>query len=162
MQGVAETKNITPQSAQVAYDLALGLELQDIADHLGMPLDRVQKIARGNLVQKKVKELTKELEDRMLDEQAKDPVRQFLAKKGMAFAKTIVQEATNDGEGASPVTRLKAAELGLKFGGRDFGNKDGRNMAAVQINISMEKAAKATQIETNFRNLTDVPDYVDG
>lgn len=160
MNGVAETKNIEPIGALVAYDLALGLSLGDIALHHNLTVENVQKIARGNLVQKKVREFQASLEERILDEQAKDPVRAFLAGKGMTFAKTLVSEATNCEEGSNASTRLKAAELGLKFGGRDFGSANGRGPAAVQINISLEKHERASRILQT--DLTNIPDYVDG
>jgi hypothetical protein len=155
--GSPNTDNIKPLAQLVAYEIALGLTYEEIAESRSIPLDHVLKLSRGNLVKKRVKEFQIELKDRLLEEKAHDPVVQFLHKKGMTFAKTIVEEAENRDEGATPATRLKAAQLGLQFGGRT--NSETNNAPTVVVNISQNKLKKASEIQEEV--LKAVPDYVD-
>lgn len=160
-QGVPDTKNITPIGKLVAWDIAIGLTPEEAAIHLNLTKDEAVKIVRGHLVQKQIREFQDELQERLLEQQAGDPVRQFLHGKGMVFAETIVAEAQAEDteEGTSTAaSRLKAAELGLKYSGRTAVVEN--KAPQMIINITADKMKRAEDIREEVLN--NVPDYVDG
>lgn len=159
-KGVPDVRNITPIGSLVAYDIALGLSYGDIAVHHKLTLDEVHKIARGNLVQKKVREFTAEIGERVLGEVSADPVRNFLAGKGMVAAEVLVREVENTESetGASATTRINAAKEVLALGGRTA-QKEVKAPQMI-INITADKVNRAAEIQEEV--LKNVPDFVDG
>ena len=160
MSGVIDTKNISPIGNLIAYDMALGLDYGDIATNHSLTLDQVAKMARGNLVQKKVREHMAALEARMLEDTAENPVRRFLHSKGLVAGRRLVDEMDNEDPelGASASTRIKAAEAVLKLGGHT--PKEESSAVSMVINISAGKAEMAGKIAKEV--IEHAPDYVDG
>lgn len=160
--GTHNTDNIKPIGSLIAYDIALGLDEEDIAAHHGLSREEVQKISRGNLVKKKVREYAKEIEERLVQDTVDNPVRKFLHSKGLVACKRIVEELDNDVPemGGSATTRLRAAELVLKYGGHAPQESGAAAGAVINITISQDKANMAERIAKEV--IEHAPDYVDG
>lgn len=153
--------NLTPIASMVARDLALGLDYDDISTHTGLSLENIAKIARGNLVKRRVRELGEEIDTQLVQEAAESPVRQYLAGKGLAAAQLLHSEMNNynkEEEGATAATRLKAAEKVLELGGHSSPAQDAGSGAVIMI--STEKVEIGKQIREKV--IKDVPDFVDG
>jgi hypothetical protein len=127
----------------------------------GLTVENVAKIARGNLVQKRVREVTKELDARVIEEAAADPTMLFIRNKSMKAAARLAHEVDNmdrEDEGATASTRLKAAETLLSIGG--YRAKEEDRSGGVVIMISGDKINLGRDIIE--KNVTTMPDFVDG
>lgn len=151
-------------ASTVARYLALGLDYEDISVATGLPVDNVAKVARGNLVKRRTRELQKEIDERVVEDAAADPVALYLKGKSMVAAKTLVSEAENydkEDQGATASTRISASKEILNLAG--YKGQSEEQGAGTVIQISAEKVDIAQQIIQNKeQKIQDMPDFVDG
>lgn len=154
---------LEPVAAGVARLLALGLDYETIASQFSLPIETIAKVARGNLVKRRVKEIGKELDEQLVKDAGDNPVRQKLAAMGLKAADRLLTEMDNEDmeAGANASTRLKAAEKVLELGGHK--QQSGNTGAQAIIMISADKVNLGKTIINNINNTEKVmPDFVDG
>jgi hypothetical protein len=124
-------------------------------------MESVAKIARGNLVKKRVQELTVAMDKQFIEDAAENPVLAFAKGKGLATIQQVAVEVENQDKeegGATASTRLQAAKLMLEVGGNLHKEKE-----ATQMPIIMISADKVNLGRTIINNHVEAqPDYVDG
>jgi hypothetical protein len=155
------SEKLLPIGAGVARSLALGLDLEDIAVQYSLPMEQISKIARGNLVKKRVQELTVAMDKQFLEDAAENPVIAFAKGKGLATIQQVAVEVENQDKeegGATASTRLQAAKLMLEVGGNL--SKEKETSAQPIIMISADKVNLGRTIINNI--VESCPDYVDG
>jgi len=145
----------------VARDVALGCSIEEIAALRNLPSEEVRKVTRGGTFLKAVSEIQKEMDLRVIEEEAEDPIRRKLKVGAMRAANRLVEEIENTDrvEGASSTTRIKAATTVLEMSG--YGKQENTSPLAV-IMLSpgkLEAVRGTTPIEIVLK---DVPDMVDG
>lgn len=155
------SEKLLPIGAGVARSLALGLDLEDIATQYSLPVDQIAKVARGNLVKKRVREIQQELDQQFIVDASENPVLQYAKGKGLkAIQRAAIEVDNTDKEdgGATASTRLQAAKLVLEVGGNLVKEKE--QSAGAVIMISADKVNLGRTIINN--HVEAQPDYVDG
>lgn len=154
-------EKLPPIGAGIARSLALGLSLEDISIQYDTPLEIVTKIARGNLVKKRVREISSEIDNQFIKDAGESPVLLYAKQRGLAAIKRVDSEMDNwdkeDG-GATASTRLAASKLMLEVGG-NLTKRDDKGVSAV-IMISADKVNLGKTIIN--QHVEAMPDYVDG
>lgn len=148
-------------ASTVARYLALGLDYEDIAVQTGLPIDSISKVARGNLVKKRVKEISKDIDERVIEDAAADPVTLFLKGKSMKAAATLVAESENyDKEegGATASTRISASKEVLALAGYKAQEASAGPSAVIMISADKVELGQAIIKKTS----EVMPDFVDG
>jgi uncharacterized protein YdbL (DUF1318 family) len=154
-------EKLDPIAAMTARSLALGLDYEDIAVQTGLSVEDIAKVARGNLVKKRMREIQKEIDQQLVEDAAASPVVQYLKGKSMRMAETLVAEAENynrEEQGATASTRIKAATEVLGLAG--FQKQEEKKTQNAVIMISAEKVELGRDIIEN--NIKTMPDFVDG
>lgn len=154
-------EKLEPIASTVARLLSLGLDYEDVATSTGLPIDSVAKVARGNLVKKRIRELTKELDERVIDDAATDPTTLFLRNKSMKAAETLAYEAENydkEEQGATSSTRISASKEILALAG--YKAQEEKSSGGNVIMISADKVNLGRDIIE--KTSTVMPDFVDG
>lgn len=152
---------LNPIASMVARSLALGLDYEDIAVQTGLSVDNIAKVARGNLVKKRMRELQKEIDQQLVEDAAASPVVQFLKGKSMKAAETLSHEAENfdkEEQGATASTRIKAATEILTLAG--YKQQEEKSSVGAVIMISADKVNLGRDIIEKTSEV--MPDFVDG
>lgn len=105
-------QDLNTKHRAVARYLALGVRLEDICAMYSLNLSSWRQIVTSPLFKHEVERVSSELEDRILEDAAKDPVMAQLKAGTLTAVKTLLHEAENHNpeEGASAGTRIRAAE----------------------------------------------------
>ena len=149
----------------IVRDTALGLTSSEIAQYRELDVDFVDKVKRGSLFRKKLKDMQEQMNQQLIEEQQGDPLRQKLrAHAGRAISRVVEEiDNTDPSQGASATTRLKAAATLLDRAG--YGVKqDEAAGSSVTIMISTEKMDGIKKSLEALQNdvLESIPDCVDG
>lgn len=136
-------KKIQTLERTIMRYMALGSDVEEVAEFLDVPLNVVKKITKSPLFKTELVEMQREIDEQVIQEAASDPVMQVIKINALKAAKRLVDEIDNDGDGSAS-TRIKACESVLNKGG--YGDKREGEGNRVVINISQGKAAS---IETD-------------
>jgi len=151
------TENLPSMVQMIVRETALGLTPEDIvALHEGLTHGQLAKMQAGATFKRALKEMNERINDELVQQVVGNPARQFLAGKGLAFAKTISRLATNEDDETPHSVQHKAAVDGLKLGG----NAD--TAAEITLPVIMLSPEKFEAVMAKPNPLADVPDCVDG
>lgn len=148
-------------ASTVARYLALALDYEDISVQTGLTVDQVAKVARGNLVKKRSREIQKEIDARVIEDAAADPTLLFIKGKAMKAASRLAEEVDNfdkEESGASSSTRISAAKELLALGG--YKQSEERGQTGAVIMISADKVSLGRDIIEKTSEV--MPDFIDG
>jgi hypothetical protein len=143
-------KELKTQHRAVARYLAFGVSLREICEQFNLNHSTWVQVVSTPLFKHEQQRIESELEDRLIDDEVKDPV---LAKLKMATVKAVtrlVEEIDNCQEGASASTRIKAAESILDRCGYSHKEKE-TTMNTVFVPIQQEK------IDAIFKKMAITP-----
>ncbi len=122
--------------------LAQGRNLKSICEEYQLSYEQYKRIANSDLFKVEQAKLTDQLREEAMEAASADPVLRTMREAGQKAAKLLVDEVGNfDVEGgASPSTRIKAAESILDRIGYTGKAKETDKTAAPVIVISASKA----------------------
>lgn len=146
-------KELKTMYRAVARYMALGVPIEKICAALSLNLESVKRVAGDELFKAEVRRVEAELEERILEDAASDPVVAELKMAGKIAAARLVQEVENfDKEsGGSAATRIKAAESILdRIGYSQPVSSNGPSLIFVEL--SPEKLAAVQKKATPAKN----------
>lgn len=141
-------KALNPIHKIVAREVALGFDLAEICRVRKLDYDAWKRVANGSLFKNEVERLSKEIEERMIQDAAEDPVTQTLKAGARSAAQALLNEIDNhdkEADGATASTRIAASKAILEFAG--FNKKEDQRAPSVVINISSAKATAMKIVE---------------
>lgn len=151
-----KTPDQTPDYIQssVAQDLViLGKPLEEICRVRGLNLKNWTKITQTPAFQHKLKELSKELQDRSLDRAADDPVRERIREECLESVETLVRIRDDD---SAPYTAVRGcAKDILEMGGYAGAQHSTQNINAISIQIDESKLKRVMQDSPVIENFSD-------
>ena len=143
-------KSLNSKHRMVARYMAMGATLKDVCDAYKLSYSTWSNITCTPLFRAEIDRLQKDLDERMLEEIAEDPVFQQLKISALKAARTLDAEVDNfDKEGgASPGTRVMAARTILDASG--YGKaKDNVKTPSITVVIgdTLSRVMKSANIE---------------
>jgi hypothetical protein len=152
------TENLEPITRMIVREVAYGLSDADICvNHPEFQQIQIAKMRGGATFKRALKEMQAQIDQELVEKAAEDPVRAFLAGKGLASAKRLHALAENhDGETPHAV-QAKCADSILAKAGYAAVSEQG---AVPLIMLSPEKLASV--LSPKAAVLDSVPDSVDG
>jgi hypothetical protein len=151
-------ENLSPIIRMIVREVALGLSDDDITvNHPQYNAAQISKIRAGATFKSALKAMQVEIDEQVISSAAADPVRKYLASKGLSAAKTLARLASNDDEETPHAVQAKAADSILSKGGYA---STAEQAAIPVLMLSPDKLASVLSPKTMA--LETVPDSVDG
>ena len=136
------TDSLLPITRMIVREVAYGLNDEDICvQHPEFQPHQIAKMRAGATFKRALSELNTAIDEELVLKAAEDPVRAFLAGKGMSAAKTLARLAENNDEDTPPAVQAKAADSILNRAGYG-GQQD--TVALPVLMLSQEKLDSAT------------------
>jgi len=155
---------LKPVYSMVAREMALGLSLVDICKARGLPLDSLQRVARGDLFKEEVKRCQALIDQELLEHASNDPILLKLKVLSDKAVDTLGVELDNyDPEcGASSTSRISASKAVLDRAGYGSKREDEKAAQVIILSLSETKLNAVKDVEINAALIKSVPDSVDG
>jgi len=131
-------QELKTQHRAVARYLALGISLRDICAQFNLNHSTWSQVVITPLFKHEQLRIEAELEDKILDDEVKDPILARLKTATIKAVTRLVEEVDNCQEGSSASTRIKAAESILDRCGYSHKEKE-TTLNTVFVPISQEK-----------------------
>jgi hypothetical protein len=152
------TDSLLPITRIIVREVAYGLNDEDICvQHPEFQPHQIAKMRAGATFKRALSELNAAIDDELVLKAAEDPVRAFLAGKGLSAAKTLARLSENEDEDVPHAVQAKAADSILNRSGYG-GLQD--TVALPVLMLSKEKLDSVLNPKTVL--LDNVPDSVDG
>lgn len=151
-------ENMPAITRMIVREVALGLNDDDICvNHPEFQPGQIAKMRAGATFKRALADMQATIDLEVVNHAASDPVRQYMAGKGMSMAKTLVALAENhDGETPHAVQAKSADSILSKTG---YGSQTEATAIPVLM-LSPEKLKSV--LEPKVGILDSVPDMVDG
>ena len=152
------TDNMQPVTRMIVREVAYGLNDEDICvNHPEFNPCQIAKMRAGATFKRALGEIQKAIDTELVEHAAQDPVRAYLAGKGMSAAKTLARLSANDDLETPHAVQVKAADSILAKAGY-AGQAD--SLVVPVFMLSPEKLASV--LDPKKIALDNVPDQVDG
>lgn len=153
-----KTDNLLPITRIIVREVAYGLSDDDICvQHPEFQPHQIAKMRTGATFKRALAELNTAIDEELVLKAAEDPVRAFLAGKGMSAAQTLARLAENDDEETPHAVQAKAADSILNRAG--YGGQQ-ETIALPVLMLSQEKLDSV--LNPKEMVLDGVPDSIDG
>jgi len=134
----------------VARYIALGLQLSEVCNHLGLNYESWRQTVNQPLFKEEVKRIQSEIENRMIEDAVTDPVVARLKMSAVKASELLVAELSNHEreDGASATSRIKAAtEILNRAGYSDNQQVEGQNIIFLELSPEKLSALQPKKIE---------------
>jgi hypothetical protein len=151
-------ENLPAMTRLIVREVCIGLTDEDISlQHPEFTPMQIHRMRSGATFKKAVREMQAQIDEELIGQLAEDPVRKYMASKGLKMAQRLVSLAEDD-DGQTPhAVQAKAADSILNRAG--YGGK-AEDAKIPVLMVSPEKLAAI--LNPKKMALDSVPDMVDG